>query len=51
LGATTAGGITPVVQVKGPIGDGAPGPTTDALQTRFWAMMDEVSPLIVPITW
>lgn len=51
--ATTAGGITPIVQLEGkPVGDGTPGPITRALRTRYWAMMDEPSNhLITPINY
>jgi branched-chain amino acid aminotransferase len=32
-------------------GDGAPGPTTVAIRDRFWALMDEPSPLIEAIDY
>jgi branched-chain amino acid aminotransferase len=52
IAVTTAGGVTPIITLDGePIGDGAPGPLTVALRDRFWALMDEPSPLIEAIEY
>jgi branched-chain amino acid aminotransferase len=49
---TTAGGITPVNTVdERPIGNGAPGPWTCKIRDRYWALMDEPSPLIQPVQY
>jgi branched-chain amino acid aminotransferase len=47
MAVTTAGGVTPIVTLDGEaLGDGAPGKMTTAIRDRFWALMDEPSPLI-----
>lgn len=52
LCTTTAGGITPVIIIDGkPINDGRPGPWTKRIRDRYWAMMDEPSDLIEPISY
>lgn len=50
--ATTAGGITPVIELDGvAIGDGTVGPLTAKIRDRFWALMDEPSELIEAISY
>jgi len=52
MAVTTAGGVTPINTLEGePIGDGTPGPITVAIRDRFWALMDEPSPLIEAIAY
>jgi branched-chain amino acid aminotransferase len=52
MAVTTAGGVTPINTLDGvPIGDGTPGPITVAIRDRFWALMDEPSPLIEAIDY
>ena len=52
MAVTTAGGVTPINSLDGePIGDGTPGPLTVAIRDRFWALMDEPSPLIEAIEY
>ena len=52
FGATTAGGITPLIRLDGqPVGCGSPGPITTRIRDRFWNMMDEPSPLIESIAY
>lgn len=49
---TTAGGVTPIVQLDGElVGTGRPGPITTAIRNRFWQLMDEPSALIRPIDY
>ncbi len=52
MAVTTAGGVTPIVSLDGEaFGDGRPGPITVAIRDRFWALMDEPSPLIEAIDY
>ena len=52
MAVTTAGGVTPINSLDGePIGNGEPGPLTVAIRDRFWALMDEPSPLIEAIQY
>lgn len=52
IAVTTAGGVTPIVSLDGDkVGDGEPGPLTVAIRDRFWALMDEPSPLIEAIQY
>ena len=52
MAVTTAGGVTPINSLDGEsLGDGTPGPITVAIRDRFWALMDEPSPLIEPISY
>ena len=52
MAVTTAGGVTPINTLDGePLGDGTPGPVTVAIRDRFWALMDEPSPLIEAIDY
>jgi branched-chain amino acid aminotransferase len=52
IAVTTAGGVTPIVSLDGEqLGDGTPGPMTVRLRDRFWALMDEPSPLIEAIEY
>ena len=52
IAVTTAGGITPITSLDGvPLGDGEPGPMTVAIRDRFWALMDEPSPLVEAIEY
>src|SRR5947199_175147 len=52
MAVTTAGGVTPINTLDGEaIGDGTPGPLTVAIRDRFWAQMDEPSPLIEAIDY
>ena len=52
MAVTTAGGVTPINTLDGEkIGDGEPGPLTVAIRDRFWALMDEPSPLIEAIQY
>ena len=52
MAVTTAGGVTPINMLDGePIGGGTPGPITVAIRDRFWALMDEPSPLIEAIDY
>jgi branched-chain amino acid aminotransferase len=52
MAVTTAGGVTPIVTLDGEaLGDGAPGEMTTAIRDRFWALMDEPSPLIEAIEY
>ncbi|GAY13538.1 aminotransferase class IV [Mycobacterium sp. shizuoka-1] len=52
MAVTTAGGVTPIVSLDGDeFGDGGPGPLTLAIRDRFWALMDEPSPLIEAIDY
>lgn len=52
MAVTTAGGITPIVSLDGEkVGDGEPGPLTVDIRDRFWALMDEPSPLIEAIQY
>lgn len=49
---TTAGGVTPVIELDGkPVGAGAPGPITVQVQARYWRLMDEDSELLEPIDY
>ncbi|WP_165491626.1 aminotransferase class IV [Stutzerimonas kirkiae] len=49
---TTAGGVTPVIELDGqPVGDGRPGRWTTAIRDRYWALMDEPCALIEPIDY
>ncbi len=46
---STAGGVMPVTQVDGhPVGDGKPGPVTQRLRQRYWAV-HEAGPWVTPI--
>ena len=50
IAVTTAGGVTPIISLDGePLDDGTPGPVSVRLRDRFWALMDEPSPLIEAI--
>jgi len=52
MAVTTAGGVTPIISLDGEeFGDGGPGPVTVAIRDRFWALMDEPSPLIEAIAY
>ena len=52
MAVTTAGGVTPINSLDGEaIGNGEPGPMTVAIRDRFWALMDEPSPLIEAIQY
>ncbi|HLI59199.1 MAG TPA: aminotransferase class IV [Solirubrobacteraceae bacterium] len=52
MAVTTAGGVTPIVSLDGePVRDGDPGPITVRIRDRFWALMDEPSPLIEAIQY
>ena len=52
MAVTTAGGVTPINTLDGePIGSGESGPMTVAIRDRFWALMDEPSPLIEAIQY
>jgi branched-chain amino acid aminotransferase len=52
MAVTTAGGVTPINSLDGePIGSGEPGPMTVEIRDRFWALMDEPSPLIEAIEY
>jgi branched-chain amino acid aminotransferase len=52
IAVTTAGGVTPIISLDGEaIGNGTPGPLTVAIRDRFWALMDEPSPLIEAIKY
>ena len=52
MAVTTAGGVTPINSLDGePLGDGTPGQMTIAIRDRFWALMDEPSPLIEAIEY
>ena len=52
IAVTTAGGITPITSLDGEaLGDGEPGPMTVAIRDRFWALMDEPSPLVEAIEY
>ena len=52
MAVTTAGGVTPINSLDGEaLGDGTPGPLTTAIRDRFWALMDEPSPLIEAIEY
>jgi branched-chain amino acid aminotransferase len=52
MAVTTAGGVTPINSLDGePIGNGEPGPMTVKIRDRFWALMDEPSPLIEAIQY
>jgi branched-chain amino acid aminotransferase len=52
MAVTTAGGVTPITSLDGEaLGDGDPGPLTVAIRDRFWALMDEPSPLIEAIEY
>ncbi|WNG93194.1 hypothetical protein [Mycobacterium sp. ITM-2016-00318] len=46
------GGVTPINSLDDePVGNGEPGPLTVKIRDRFWAMMDEPSPLIEAIEY
>jgi branched-chain amino acid aminotransferase len=50
--ATTAGGVTPIVQLDGrPVGTGQPGQVTVRIQREFWKLMDEESELVEPVDY
>lgn len=51
--ATTAGGVTPVVELDGrSLGDGTPGKLTGEIRDRYWALMDDISsPWIEPVNY
>ncbi|MFF5987679.1 aminotransferase class IV [Prauserella flavalba] len=52
IAVTTAGGVTPITSLDGaPVADGTPGSVTVALRDRFWALMDEPSPLVEAIDY
>jgi branched-chain amino acid aminotransferase len=52
MAVTMTGGVTPINTLDGePLGDGTPGPITVAIRDRFWALMDEPSPLIEAIDY
>lgn len=52
MAVTTAGGVTPIVALDGEkVGDGEPGRLTVQIRDRFWALMDEPSPLIEAIEY
>jgi branched-chain amino acid aminotransferase len=52
MAVTTAGGVTPIIALDGEaVGDGDPGPMTVRIRDRFWALMDEPSPLIEAIDY
>ena len=52
MAVTTAGGVTPdQLARRRALGDGTPGPMTVAIRDRFWALMDEPSPLIEAIDY
>lgn len=52
MAVTTAGGVTPIISLDGEeFSDGRPGPLTVAIRDRFWALMDEPSPLIEAIDY
>jgi branched-chain amino acid aminotransferase len=52
MAVTTAGGVTPINSLDDePVGNGEPGPLTVKIRDRFWAMMDEPSPLIEAIEY
>lgn len=52
MAVTTAGGVTPIISLDGePQSGGKPGPLTIAIRDRFWALMDEPSPLIETIQY
>jgi branched-chain amino acid aminotransferase len=52
MAVTTAGGVTPINTLDGePLGNGTPGPITVAIRDRFWALMDEPSPLMEAIDY
>ena len=52
IAVTTAGGVTPITSLDGaPVSDGTPGSITVALRDRFWALMDEPSPLVEAIDY
>ena len=52
MAVTTAGGVTPSNTLDGEaIGAGEPGPLAVAIRDRFWALMDEPSPLIEAIDY
>ena len=52
MAVTTAGGVTPINSLDGEtFGNGEPGPLTVAIRDRFWALMDEPSPLIEAIQY
>lgn len=49
---TTAGGVTPIVELDGaPVGTGRPGPITTAIRDRFWQLVDEPSALVRKIDY
>ncbi|CAN5559388.1 D-amino acid aminotransferase [soil metagenome] len=49
---TTAGGVTPITSLDGvPLGSGGPGPVTTRLRNRYWAGLDETSPLLTPVDY
>jgi branched-chain amino acid aminotransferase len=52
MAVTTAGGVTPIISLDGdPVGNGTPGPLTTRIRDRYWAMMDEPSPLLEAISY
>jgi branched-chain amino acid aminotransferase len=52
MAVTTAGGVTPITSLDGTsLGGGVPGPVTVKIRDRFWALMDEPSPLIEAIRY
>ena len=49
---TTAGGVTPIVELDGAaVGTGRPGPITTAIRDRFWQLVDEPSALVRKIDY
>jgi hypothetical protein len=49
-GGATAGGVAPINSLDGePVGNGEPGPVIVKIRDRFWALMDEPSPLMEAI--
>jgi branched-chain amino acid aminotransferase len=52
MAVTTAGGVTPIIELDGePQSGGKPGPLTTEIRDRFWALMDEPSDLIEAIQY
>jgi branched-chain amino acid aminotransferase len=52
IAVTTAGGVTPIIALDGEkVSGGEPGPLTVKIRDRFWALMDEPSPLIQAIDY
>ena len=49
---TTAGGVTPIVELDGAaVGTGRPGPITTAIRDRYWQLVDEPSALVRKIDY